>query len=358
MFIDKKPESILIRSTNWIGDAVMTIPAVRDIRNNFPKSRITMLALPWVADVFRHSPWVDDIFIYDKGGKHKGFSGKYRLIRNLKEKRFSATILLQNAFEAALITKLARIPVRGGYNTDGRGLLLTHPVKKRAAIKDKHQVFYYQEMIAGLGLVTAGNQLELYLDPAAQKQVDKEWGKFKDDNNLPANTYLIGFNPGAAYGPAKRWPPEKFGLLGREINRNINAVMIILGTKADNNAAKIIKENIGLKNRIIDLTGKTDLSTAMAWIEKCSVLVTNDSGLMHVGAALQTPIAAIFGSTDHIATGPWTDKKEIIRIPMDCSPCMQTHCPHKHFHCMEGISPEKVFTAIKDLLLRMNPDKL
>ena len=342
-----QPEKILIRSTNWIGDAVMTTPAIRTIAENYPDAEITLLALPWVSDVFRACPHIDHIFLYEKEGRHKGIHGKLTLATDLKKEKFDAVILLQNAFEAALITTLARIPVRGGYTTDGRDLLLTHGVNKGPGIDDRHQVHYYQQMLVGLGLTPGSNQLELFIDPESAGTADTLLNMyFSKHGKAP----VIGFNPGAAYGPAKRWPIDKFAALARLLCAQTNALILVFGTEADNQAARNIQQAAGNPDRIMDLTGKTDLTTAIACIDRCNAFVTNDSGLMHVAAALNTPTAAIFGSTDHIATGPFSDKAVIFRKPMPCSPCKKTHCPQKHFECMERISAEEVCSSVLNLL--------
>ena len=327
----------------------MTTPAVRTIRKNFPDAEITLLALPWVADVFRAGPRVDRIFLYEKQGRHEGLAGKWRLASELRKQGFDAAILLQNAFEAALITRLAGIPVRGGYTTDGRGLLLTHGVRKSADIDGRHQVHYYQQMLAGLGLQPGPDTLELFLDPRAASGVDQV---LKQRLGKEGRAPLVGLNPGAAYGPAKRWPAEKFADLARRICKQTNAQVAVFGTKADQEAAGLIRAAVADSSQVLDLTGKTDLATAMAWIDRCTAFVTNDSGLMHVAAALHTPTVAIFGSTDHIATGPFSDNAVIIRHPLDCSPCKKTHCPRQHFQCMESITAEEVFAAVEKILIQ------
>ena len=327
----------------------MTIPAVRSIRNNYPDAEITLLALPWVADVFAASPWVDNIFLYEKNGRHHGVRGRLRLISELRKEKFAAAVLLQNAFEAALVTFLAGIPARGGYNTDGRSLLLTHRVKKPPGIKGKHQVYYYQEMIAGLEILPGDNRLELFPGSEAVAAARKGLEHFLRIENKGSSLPIIGLNPGAAYGPAKRWPAEKFALLAGKVCRELGGIVIVFGTDVDTRAAGIIKDG-SVSERVLDLTGKTALATAMAYIDLCNVFVTNDSGLMHVAAALATPTAAVFGSTDHIATGPWCDQFRIIRHSMGCSPCKKTHCPQGHLRCMEDITPEQVFAAVGELL--------
>lgn len=337
--LPEKPGSILIRSTNWIGDAIMTTPAVRTIRQNYPDAEITLLALPWMADVFASCPHIDHIFIYDKHGAHKGLTGKLRLVADLRQHHFDMTFLLQNAFEAALITTLAGIPVRAGYTTDGRGILLTHGVKKHPEIGLKHQVHYYQEMVQALGLRLGPDSLELFLDKQAVLSAQQRL----DAAGHSAHKPIIGLNPGAAYGPAKRWPAAKYGQLAKYLAEQTGGMILVFGTEADNEAAAEITSAAG--DCVCDLTGKTSLAEALALIDRCDVFVTNDSGLMHVAAALATPLVAVFGSTDHVATGPYSEKATIIRKPLDCSPCMKTHCPKKHFHCMENITMEEVAAA-------------
>lgn len=332
---------ILVRSTNWIGDAIMTTPAVRTIRRNYPEAEIALLALPWVADIFSASPHVDRIIPYDRNGEHAGVTGKFRLASQLRNEKFDAAILLQNAFEAAFITTLASIPVRAGYTTDGRGILLTHGVKKSRDIGLRHQVHYYQEMLQGLGLVPGPDELELHLH-----QDDKKWaGEFLHDLGKSETAGLVGLNPGAAYGPAKRWPAEKYGELASLLCDDPDIMVAVFGTADDREAAAAIAGKVGDPQRVVDLTGRTSLGQAMAMINRCNVFVTNDSGLMHVAAALAVPTVAIFGSTDHVATGPYSDNASTVRSDIECSPCLETHCPKKHFRCMENISVENVAEA-------------
>lgn len=320
----------------------MTTPAVRTIRQNFPEAEITLLALPWVADIFSASPHVDEILTYDRDGRHKGLKGKIALAGELRRERFDAAILLQNAFEAAFITSLARIPFRAGYTTDGRGLLLTHGVKKHRDIKLRHQVHYYQEMLQGLGLQTGPDTLELHIS-----EENLAWANnFVREKTSGQKKKIIGINPGAAYGPAKCWPAEKYAALGKQLCLDPEVIVAVFGTRADHDAALIIQKEVNKNANVIDLTGRTSLGQALAMINVCNVFVTNDSGLMHVSAALKIPTVAIFGSTDHVATGPYSDNSSIVRTELDCSPCLETHCPRKHFRCMEDIHVEDVAEVV------------
>lgn len=370
------PEKILIRSTNWIGDAVMTTPAVHTIRENFPNTEITMLAMPWVADIFRLSPDVDKVLVYDKKDIYPGrIKGVLKLANHLQQYRFDAAILLQNAFEAAFIAWKAGIPLRAGYKRDGRGFLLTHGVELTAEIRARHQVHYYQMMLAGLGLDLGPDKLRLPLSDEltgwakgyieclkGQGPFSTQDGKAHPEGNVSAESRetkektipVIGFNPGAAYGPAKRWPAEKFGQLAALIAQHHGergCIILVFGTKDDTDAARVIKEySARTPFHVFDMTAKTTLQQVMALIQCCNAFVSNDSGLMHVAAGLETPTIAIFGSTDHIATGPFSDRAVVIRKEMDCSPCLQSECPRKHLNCLEEISSQEVYAEVAKAL--------
>jgi heptosyltransferase-2 len=335
------PKKILIRSTNWIGDAIMTTPAVRTIRENFPAAEITILAYPWVADIFAASPHVDRVMLYEKKGRHKGLAGMWRLGRELAAQHFDLAILLQNAFSAALLALFAGIPVRAGYRRDGRGLLLTHGVTIRESTRALHQVYYYQEMLSDLGLVCSPHELFLALPDSANA-----WAR--EFLAAKAGQPVVGLNPGAAYGPAKRWPAERYAGLAKRLAAERGATLLVFGTPADTEAAAEI--GAAAPGRVIDLTGKTTLAEAMALIGRCDAFVTNDSGLMHVAAAQKTPLVAIFGSTDAVATGPFAPRVEVVNKHLPCSPCLKTHCPSNDFACMLEIGVDEVYAATCRLL--------
>ncbi|MFO7607336.1 MAG: lipopolysaccharide heptosyltransferase II [Desulfurivibrionaceae bacterium] len=337
---DLKPNKILIRSTNWIGDAIMTTPAVRTVRQNFPEAHIAILAYPWVADIFHSSPHVDEVILYNKTGEHRGLKGLWRLGRELAEAEFDIAILLQNAFEAALLAAIAGIPVRAGYIRDARRLLLTHPVRIRPEVRKLHQVHYYQELCRGLGLTPGPDQLFLQLAPEIELRARELVSDF-------AGRPLIGFNPGAAYGPAKCWPVERYGRLAASLAGDFNAMIPVFGTASDAATAKTIRSFA--PENVIDLAGNTSLAEAMALIGICDAFVTNDSGLMHVAAARETPMVAIFGSTDPVATGPFSERAVVIQKKMACQPCFKTHCK-SDFLCMNSIEVEEVAEAVGKLL--------
>jgi len=333
----EKIERIMIRAANWIGDAVMSTPMIRAIRKNFPKAHIHILAKPWVASVFENNPDIDNIIIYDNQGRHKGWHGVIRLGRDLRKYGFDLAVLVQNAFEAALISFLAGIPKRLGYNTDGRFFLLTHGIAWGPDQKKLHQIDYYLGIIKGASLKTYGRHLTLNIMPY---EIKEAYDILKN-HGYKGSGPVLGINPGAAYGTAKRWPKEKFVSLCRRLKKKFhnNLTVLIFGSPGE----KELGAEISAKAGAINLCGKTNLRQAMALIGLCNLFITNDSGLMHVAAALDVPLIAIFGSTNYKTTSPFGIRSHMIRKPVSCSPCMKPECPLGHHECMESISVDEVY---------------
>lgn len=336
-------KQILIRSTNWVGDAIITTPAIRAIRKNFSAAEITILAKPWVAPVFHNNPDIDHLMIYDAAARHRKWSGKLRLSKDLRKKRFDLAILLQNAFEAAFLTFLAGIPNRIGYNTDGRGMLLTHGVALEPALEPAHQIDYYLKMLASAGLKLNGRRLTLILKDEERYQAEKILKQYGISSHAP----LIGINPGAKFGTAKRWLPKRYAALCNKLQKACNAQIVIFGGPGEETLGNQI--SAWIEKPCINLCGMTTLREAMALIERCQLFITNDSGLMHVAAALDIPQIAIFGPTDHIATGPSNPNSHIVKWPAACSPCLKPECPTDH-RCMRKITVDTVFAVAEKLL--------
>jgi heptosyltransferase-2 len=287
---------------------------------------------------------VDQVLIYDDRGRHGGVAGTIRLAKELRAYHFDAAILLQNAFEAALITFMAGIPVRIGYNRDGRGFLLTHGVRCTRAIKKLHQTGYYPHILQGAGLKTDGQALELFVgteDAGHAREILARGG-------ISARDTVVGINPGAAFGPAKQWLPENYARLADRICDAYHARILIFGGPGDRDLGRAIANM--MQHRPMDLSGRTTLGQAMALIANCDLFVTNDSGLMHVAAALDTPLIAIFGSTNHITTGPWSTSNRIVRSTINCSPCLKPQCPLGHLECMHSIHVNRVFNVAAEMM--------
>ena len=322
----------------------MTLPAVAAIRETWPEARISVLAKPWVAEVYRLLPEVDEVIVFEEPGRHAGAAGKLRLARELREHGFDVAILLQNAIEAAIIARLAGIPLRAGYNSDGRGLLLTHSVRRTRAIRQVHQINYYLEMVRALGCASAGPDVRLRPGKDHEETAEKLKGTFGIGGGHP----LIGIAPGAAYGPAKKWFPARFAaVVDRLLDEAGGGQAVLFGSVGDRESTAEVQRNAC--HPLIDIAGKTNLKDAIALIARCDVFISNDSGLMHVSGALGVPTVAIFGSTNPRTTSPVGKKSVVIHRDVPCSPCLKPVCP-TDFRCMEMIGVEEVHAAARELL--------
>ena len=346
MFDESK--KILIRATNWIGDAVMTVPAVQAIRKSYPEAHISLLAKPWVSEIFQENPDIDETILYEES--HDSIIGKFRLASKLRKEKFDKAILLQNAFDAALIARLAGIPERIAYKRDGRGFLLTDAIPVNEEVQAQHQVYYYLDLLKSIGLQAGDPQPYIFLSDD-----ERQWARdFLRPHFAEENSPLIGINPGATYGSAKRWPAERFAAVISSIIKELKGRVVVFGSEKETDIAEEILNNLGtpdpkLLSQILNMSGKTSLRELAAMIAECDVFVTNDSGPMHMAAALHVPVAAIFGSTDWKATGPFGEGHKIITKNVPCSPCMKRECPEEHLKCMTEIGADEVFDAVKEI---------
>ena len=331
---------ILIRGTNWIGDAVMTLPAVASVRAAYPKAHLSILAKPPVSDIYKMFSAADEILAYSS--KFDNAPGVLRLAYSLRSKKFDAAILLQNAIEAAIIALAAGIRVRVGYNSDGRGFLLTHPVRRTTEILRVHQIGYYLEMVKALGCanVERSPHLETFISAADATDVVR---RHLTDMAGP----FIGIAPGAAYGPAKRWLPERFAQAGDRLAKELNAQVLLFGGRDDWETTEQVREQA--QTNMINLAGRVPLADSVYLMSQCRLFLSNDSGLMHVAGGLNIPTVAIFGSTNPVTTSPAGEKTILVRKETPCSPCLEKTCP-TDFRCMTAITVEDVVAAALTLL--------
>jgi heptosyltransferase-2 len=342
------PRKILIRGTNWVGDAVISIPAMREIRRIFPDAHISLLVRPWVQDIYSAADFVDEVLEYDSQGNHRGWMGFCRLISELKSRHFDLAILLQNAFEAALIAWCARIPKRIGYARDGRSLLLTHACKIDPEIRRVHQAYYYLGILAGIGLLEERlwrrKDYALPIDIGIRETDRIAARELLRSSGIREGELIVGINPGAFYGEAKCWLPDRYAAVADALGSQYRARIVILGARGDLRTANAVAAH--MKFPPVILAGRTTLGHLMGLIKECSLLITNDSGPMHLAAALNVPQLAIFGSTSEIATGPLNRHACVIKHPVDCNPCFLRKCP-TDFRCMKGITVQQVIDAAR-----------
>ncbi len=324
------PERLLVRAPNWIGDVLLALPAVRDLRRNFPRARLEVLARPWVAELYRAVKDVDGV------RASAGARADAEAIRGA----FDAAVVLPNSFGSALPAWLARIPERWGYGTEGRAALLTRAPRVPAAVQGRSQVYYYRAMLAGAGLrVSAAPDVSLSCPPEWRAAGAEVLGG--DDGER-----WVGINPGAFYGTAKRWLPERFAAVGDALARG-GARIALVGGAAERPVGEAIAAQMAAAARV--LCGDTTLPELVGVLSRMRLLVTNDSGPMHLAAALGVPVVAVFGPTDWRETHPVGDGHRVVREPVHCSPCRLRECPIDH-RCMRRVTIDRVAAEAAALL--------
>jgi heptosyltransferase-2 len=332
---------ILVRATNWVGDAVMSLPALRALHEKIPGAEISILAKPWVADLYGREPFCHRVIPYTP----TSVASKWRAARGLRGENFDCAILLQNAFEAAAVAFAARIPERIGYARDGRSALLTRAiaVPKKGEIPP-HERFYYLELLHRAGILDAlpaSDAIRLDGAPAARQA---GLAKFR---SLGMGENIVGVSPGAAYGTAKQWLPDRFAAAASRVALDLGGKIAIFGSQSERELCDFVASacTVPVKN----FAGETTLAEFIDMAAACRVFLTNDSGAMHIASALGVPSVTVFGATDDVGTGPTGPLARIVREPVECSPCLKRECPIDH-RCMTRIEPDRVAQAALDLL--------
>ncbi len=307
----------------------MSLPALRAIRGRFPNARIAILAKTSVADLYTYESFADEIIVYN-------LQSSWRMGHELRGRQFDCAILLQNAFEAAWIAWLAKIPTRIGYKRDGRQLLLTRAVDvPKPGEIPRHERFYYLELLRRAGLIDA-------LPPSDSITLGSR--------TAPNAKRVIGVSPGAAYGGAKRWIPERFAEAAGTLAETRGASIALFGTKSERALCDEVARLLNGRE-VSNYAGETTLAQFIDLAAGCELFLTNDSGSMHIASALGVPTVAIFGATDDTTTGPTGLNARVVRHPVDCSPCLLRECPIDH-RCMTGVSAERVVREALQLIDR------
>lgn len=340
-----------MRGVNWVGDAVMTIPALRELRRVLPKAHITLAARSWAEGLFAGTDFLDDLLIYNRGARD--LRAVARQIREWRRRRFDLALLFQNAFEAALIASAARVPVRMGYATEGRRALLTHPLALPTWRAERHEIFYYLNIVGELERMLEGAsdveerepQFALTISDARKAQARE----FLSAKGVRPERPIVALCPGSTNSRAKRWPAERYATLADRFITETGANVLLIGSADEFEVSREVAER--MQQRPFMLTGQTDLAQAVALLSLADVLVTNDTGPAHIAAALNRPTLVIFGPTDPQTTRPFSSVAEIIRYPPDCAPCMLRDCPIDH-RCMTAISTDEVFKRASAMMKR------
>lgn len=334
------PKSIIVRMPNWLGDLVMATPILVDLRETFPKAEITAMCQENVAPLLKHDPAVDELFQFKRSKGMIRRISERNIVAHLKQGHYDLGILLTNSFSSAWRFWQGSVKNTIGFRGDGRRLLLSHSLSFPKKRKKQHLVITYKELLSPLGISIS----ETFPRIIVTEEEIKQAGKTVKHFDIPSDVKLIGINPGAAFGTAKCWLPERF----REVAKNLveadpRHVVLFFG----DGSHKQLIGNIcaGLPNRVINLAAKTTLRELLALIKICSVFLTNDSGPMHIADSLEVPLVALFGSTSSVATGPYRQSKNIVQKKVPCSPCFKPVCPID-FPCMKKIGVEEVTKAV------------
>ena len=334
---------ILIRGTNWIGDSVMSLAALRELRRQFPDHHLALFVNPPIANLFQGQDIVDEIITLKD--KQTTLNRLFRFPNRIRH--FDTAILFQNHLEAALVPWLAGIPERIGYSLHGRHFLLTNRAYPRIKERHRHQVYYYLDLLHQAGLSSNDYLNDPHFEPDISLHPTEESldlaQDLLDQFNLSTSKPLIAISPGAAYGPVKRWFPERYAELADQLIEKKKAQVVLVGSPNEILLARKI-ENLMRQSPTI-LTGLTTLNTLLGLFSHCDLLITNDSGPMHLAASLNIPQIALFGSTDKIATGPLSPQAEVIYKGVECSPCLLRKCPID-LRCFSYIEVDEVYESV------------
>jgi len=344
-------EKILVRVPNWVGDAVLSLPALHALQSRFPAAETVVLARPWVAELYRaHQAAATPatrVLAFDHHGRHRGLAGLRRLAAELRRERFDLAILFQNAFQAALLAAWAGIGRRVGYRRDGRGWLLTQPIAvPRPGEIARHETFYYLELLRRAGLLETLPVVEHIRLTADPQLVAVTRARLRAAGIRDGQLRVV-IAPGAAYGSAKCWLPERYAALADRLAEKLRAAILLCGTSAEAELATRIAA--AMRASAVSLVGETSLGEYLALLATADLFIGNDSGAMHLAAGVGLPQVILFGPTDEAATGPINARARLVKQPVSCSPCFLRHCPVDH-RCMTGISVDDAWQAVETVL--------
>src|SRR5712664_1905150 len=325
----------------------MALPALRAVRKRFPDAEIAIVGRPYVADIYRDQEICNQLISYDPKGSHAGIRGREGLAAQLRAQKFDVALLLQNAFDAAWLAWRANVPERIGYARDGRSFLLTKavPLPHHGQIP-AHEKFYYLELLRRAGWLDSV-QDEKFIGLRVPEEKRRSADEFLYKSGARRGALRIAIGAGASYGSAKCWPPPRFAEVANRLQSEADADVILFGTAAEASVSTAISAE--MRRPPIDLTGKTAIADLPALLSQCHLFIGNDSGAMHVAAAVGLPIVGVFGPTDPEGTSPVTPRCTILQKKPYCSPCFLRRCPTDH-RCMTAITADMVEAAARSWL--------
>jgi heptosyltransferase-2 len=327
----------------------MSLPALRAIRGRFPQADIAVLAKPWVAALYEGERAIDRVIPLQGASGFHDCSAQWQMARLLRRERFDLGILFPNSFSSAALVYASNVPQRVGYARDGRSLLLTDPVPvPKPGEVPKHERFYYLEMLRRAEILDELPDVsEIRLDGADEARM-RGTALFAARGIAQP---VIGVSPGAAYGGAKRWLPERFAQAARTLSERLGCSVAVFGSAAERSLCEEVSRAAGHPDLAHNLAGVTTLREFIDMTAACRIYLTNDSGAMHIASALGVPTVTVFGPTDEFATGPSGPHARLVREPVECAPCKLRECPIDH-RCMTRVSADRV---VDEALLCIGP---
>ncbi|NOZ93118.1 MAG: lipopolysaccharide heptosyltransferase II [Acidobacteria bacterium] len=341
---DLAPDArVIVRTTNWLGDVMIALPALRALRERFPEGHLAVHIRANLAEVLSGVSWIDEVLPLGLRGGAAGLGDRLRAARALRERRFDLAVLFPNSFDSALLPFMARVPRRLGYARDGRGPLLTDPQPATPEIRAVHQVRYYLDLLRPLGVTGADEAPTLEIAPEARERAAELL------TGLPGEGPILALAAGSAYGRAREWPEESFARLAKILAARHGARFVLVGAPREVEQCRKIVELAGELpgGGILISAGKTTPADLAALLSRCEGFFGNDSGAMHVAAAVGIPTLAIFGSTNPANTRPLGPRAEIFVSDRECSPCMARTCRYGHYGCLTDFTPEMVAARLE-----------
>ncbi len=329
---------LLVHAPNWVGDAVLALPAIRGLAAGNPDNEIWIAARDWVRDVYAGEEFITGTVSLPRPITLRNFHGAAAEIR---KHSFDCGVLLTNSFGSALLFALARIPSRWGYSRNGRRFLLTRSVPFPPPQPRRHQLEFYRDFTSALGFPSPSSDLHLTVHPEEKVQARR----FLSQRGIDWEKPIVILNPGAYYGPAKRWPPEYYARLSDRLQTK--AQVVVTGSAAEKPLAEEIRDSMSQPPVVI--TGETDIRSLAGILSLADLCISNDSGPMHLANAVKTPVVALFGPTDPEVTRPFQPPSRFIQKKSVCWPCSYRDCPFDH-RCMNAVSPDEVFQLCLEFL--------
>lgn len=337
---------ILVKEVNWLGDLVMSLPALRTIRATFASSKLAVLVARELAGFFAGITWIDEVIPYRAASGVATLGRGLEVIRTIRSRHFDLAILFPNSFSAALWVTLAGVPRRAGYATDGRGFMLTHRATPPPGTPTTHQSGYWLRMLQEtLGATPPADVTAHKLEPSSGN-LQSARGMLANRRGAPGSP-LIAIAPAAAYGPAKEWPLVRWAALVDLLHDRHEAECVLVGTAAE----RVKCEQVAATTRAGALVtaGEAGVGELGALLSLCNGFAGNDSGAMHLASAVGTAAVGVFGSTDPARTGPTGHRVATLYHPTRCSPCFERTCRFGHYDCLRAVAPEEVVATLERL---------